>query len=189
MLYCGDCFEILPQMSKCDLVLTDPPYGVDVADWDSKVLPLEWLIEARRLAKIVMFTPGNSNQWLYPNPLWTACWFRPASMQLSRGGKGQFSWWEPILIYGENPLEVDAKEFPANGKGQKEGHPSSKPLALWKWLMLAGCPEGGLVIDPFLGSGTTLRAAKDLGCRAIGIEINEKYCEIAVRRLRQGWLY
>lgn len=61
-------------------------------------------------------------------------------------------------------------------------HPTQKPLDLMRRLMVIG---GDVVIDPFMGSGTTLRAAKDLGRRAIGIEINEEYCEIAVERLRQ----
>jgi site-specific DNA-methyltransferase (adenine-specific) len=187
-LYCGDCFELLPEMPNCDLVLTDPPYGVGVADWDNYVPSLEWLSVARKLAKIVMVTPGNSNQWIYPNPLWTACWFRPGSVQRAVGAQ-RFSHWEPILIYGENPMPFDAKEFSANANGQNTGHPSAKPLNLWKWLMGAGCPVGELTIDPFCGSGTTLVAAKEMGREAIGIEKNERYCEIAANRLRQEVLF
>jgi site-specific DNA-methyltransferase (adenine-specific) len=187
-LHCGDCFEILPQLPQCDLVLTDPPYGVGVADWDNQVPSLEWLEVARKMAKIVMLTPGNANQQKYPEPLWTGCWFRPGSLQRAAGFQA-FSHWEPILIYGKNPLPFDAKLISANGGGQNEGHPSSKPLALWKWLMKEACPVDGLVIDPFCGSGTTLIAAKALGCRAIGIELHEKYCEIAANRLRQEVLF
>jgi len=64
-------------------------------------------------------------------------------------------------------------------------HPTQKPLVLTKWLLGIG---GDTVLDPFMGSGTTLRAAKDLGRKAIGIEIEEKYCEIAVKRMAQGVL-
>ena len=58
-------------------------------------------------------------------------------------------------------------------------------LAVFKWVMAAATQMADLVVDPFMGSGTTLRAAKDLGRRAIGIEIEEKYCEIAAKRLAQ----
>ncbi len=64
-------------------------------------------------------------------------------------------------------------------------HPTVKPQALMQWLIQLICPEGGALIDPFMGSGTTLRAAKDLGRKAIGIEIEERYCEIAARRMEQ----
>lgn len=186
-LYCGNCFEILPQLPQCDLVIADPPYGVGIADWDNQVPSLEWLEVARRKAPIVMVTPGNKNQSLYPPAIWTACWYRPASCQRAVGGG--FSWWEPILIYGKNNLEFDVKEFPSNHESQKNGHPSVKPLGLWKWLISFSCPEKGLTIDPFCGSGTTLVAAKEMGREAIGIELSEKYCEIAVNRLRQEVLF
>lgn len=64
-------------------------------------------------------------------------------------------------------------------------HPTQKPVALAVPLIQYSCSPGGTILDPFMGSGTTLRAAKDLGRKAIGIEIEEKYCEIAVNRLRQ----
>ncbi len=62
-------------------------------------------------------------------------------------------------------------------------HPTQKPLDLMKWCL--GFVRDGRILDPFMGSGTTLRAAKDLGRKAIGIEIEERYCEIAAKRLRQ----
>jgi len=63
-------------------------------------------------------------------------------------------------------------------------HPTQKPTALMRWVMSTKCPPG-VVLDPFMGSGTTLRAAKDCGRKAIGIEIDERYCEIAARRCAQ----
>ena len=65
------------------------------------------------------------------------------------------------------------------------GHPTPKPEWLMQRLIQASCPAKGVVLDPFMGGGATLRAAKDLNCRAIGIEIEEKYCEIAAKRLKQ----
>lgn len=64
-------------------------------------------------------------------------------------------------------------------------HPTVKPLDVIKELLMVSSDSGSTILDPFMGSGTTLRAAKDLNRKAIGIEIEEKYCEIAVERLRQ----
>jgi site-specific DNA-methyltransferase (adenine-specific) len=71
---------------------------------------------------------------------------------------------------------------------QNNGHPCPKPILLFKWLMTAASNEAAIILDPFLGSGTTAVAAKQLGRKFIGIEIEEKYCRIAVDRLRQGVL-
>jgi len=68
---------------------------------------------------------------------------------------------------------------------RKNTHPTVKPIALMKWLVTLITPPKGIVLDPFMGSGTTIWAAKELGIRAIGIDITEKYCEIAAKRLSQ----
>jgi site-specific DNA-methyltransferase (adenine-specific) len=65
-------------------------------------------------------------------------------------------------------------------------HPAQKPLEIMKWCIVLAPNEPKLILDPFMGSGTTLRAAKDLNRRCIGIEIEEKYCEIAAKRCSQS---
>ena len=68
----------------------------------------------------------------------------------------------------------------------KNGHPCPKPLGVWRKILRRVSPEdNGPILDPFMGSGTTLRVAKDLNRKAIGIEIEEKYCEIAANRMSQ----
>lgn len=67
-------------------------------------------------------------------------------------------------------------------------HPTQKPVEIIDPILRYSVPTGGIVLDPFMGSGTTLIAAKSLGLRAIGIELQEKYCEVAAKRLRQGVL-
>jgi DNA modification methylase len=64
-------------------------------------------------------------------------------------------------------------------------HPNQKPVAALRPLVAASAPAAGTVLDPFMGSGSTLRAAKDFGLRAIGIEIEERYCRLAARRMAQ----
>ena len=180
-IYHGDCRD---EMHDASLVIADPPYGVGYAEWDNEVIePGEWLPIAESHAPSVLVTPGNGNQYLYPAPTWTACWFRPGSIQHAKGGQG-FSHWEPILIYGRNLLSFDAKQI-ANTSQKIAGHPCPKPLQLFKWLVEQCTESGETVLDPFMGSGTTLRAAKDLNRKAIGIEIEEKYCEIAANRMSQ----
>lgn len=82
------------------------------------------------------------------------------------------------------PLLMRSVIFAKSCHGEAE-HPTQKPLSVVMPLIKYSCPNGGTVLDPFMGSGTTMRAAKDLGRKAIGIEIEEKYCEIAVKRLAQ----
>lgn len=188
IVYNADCREIIPALAPIDLVLTDPPYGVALegSSWDRSIpLPMEWLYPLLGKAKTLLITCGNGNQHHYPQPNWTMAWFRPGSVQRVRRAGG-FSHWEPILLYGENPFAIDAKQFPANNPDANNGHPCPKPLSLFRWLIKES--KATEVVDPFMGSGTTLKAAKELGVKAIGIEINEAYCEIAVNRLRQGVL-
>lgn len=79
---------------------------------------------------------------------------------------------------------IDADSY-RHGQPGKVDHPTQKPLATAQTPMMFSTEPGDMVLDPFMGSGTTLRAAKDLGRKAIGIEIEERYCEIAAKRLSQ----
>ena len=72
---------------------------------------------------------------------------------------------------------------------QRPIHPAQKPIRLIKRLVALFAKENDLILDPFMGSGTTLRAAKDVGCRAIGIETDERYCQLAADRIRQKVLF
>jgi DNA modification methylase len=191
-IYHGDCREVLPSLAPVDLVLTDPPYGIgeEYASYDDTKIGLAELVAQFMPLllrfKRILLTPGNGNQWLYPKPDWTLCWYISAGCGRSPWG---FSCWQPILAYGNDPtvhLGCQADTFAFNEIAEKNGHPCPKPIGLWKALVKRGSPrESDIVLDPFMGSGTTLRAAKDLGRRAIGIEIEEKYCEIAAKRLSQ----
>jgi site-specific DNA-methyltransferase (adenine-specific) len=71
---------------------------------------------------------------------------------------------------------------------ERVGHPTQKPEAVIAWALAQAPDDVGSVFDPFVGSGTTLVAAKRVGCNAVGIEIQERYCEIAARRLQQDAL-
>ena len=203
----GDCREILPLIdSNIDLLFTDPPYGIDGGRgtnskrgkgkyesglWEDTpeyikdiVVPFvsDLIINTNR----AVITPGKRHMFFYPSPSDIGCFWTPAA--IGRGPWG-FNSFNPILYYGRDPraglgswpsgkLVVEAPET-------KE-HPCSKPLNAWQWLLAKSCVDTSeIILDPFMGSGTTLRAAKNLGMKAIGIEIEERFCEIAVTRLGQ----
>lgn len=191
-IYHGDCREILPTLPKVDLVLTDPPYGVGLkyeSHDDSRENYQQFINTAFDLimgaADAVLITPGIRNVWLYPPAKWVICWFKPGST--SRNDTGGFNEWEPILLYGKRKFQQDVKRLPdcVNHSKESGDHPCPKPIRLFTWLVDNASKQMETILDPFMGSGTTLRAAKDLGRKAIGIEIEEKYCEIAAKRLAQ----
>ncbi len=203
VIYHGDCREILPTLEPVDLVLTDPDYNAkDIGVHGRKYhtgmphLPeeqyaafcAEWYALAFKKAPRMVFTPGTKNIWNYPPARWVHAWYKPGAAGNNK--LGGFNIWEPILIYGEKfPNQNGPDVFtaaPINFRtGPEDGHPCPKHLGLWKWLVETLSRPGETLLDPFMGSGTTLRAAKDLGRKAIGIEIEERYCEIAAKRLAQ----
>ena len=194
-IYHGDCREILPSLGPVDLVLTDPPYnvGLDYADGDARADYIEWSTEWFNLSpRPLIFTPGNVNlgMWMrIQEPQWVCCWFK--ANQASPSSLGGFSVWEPILVYGKllNRVGQDGWYNLVSFQERKNGagnHPAPKTLSLWKKLVEVFTDPHYVILDPFMGSGTTLRAAKDLGRKAIGTEIEEKYCEIAAKRMSQS---
>lgn len=185
-IYHGDMRDVMPTL-HADSVITDPPYGLGFQGegWDEQVPDPDWLAMARRIAPVVIFTTAPTTMWDYPRPDWVACWARPASN--SRAVSGGFNHWTPVLVYGgvKFPVDVISLHAIANASAPWIEHPSPKPVRLMTWLVEHGSPPGGLVVDPFMGSGSTLVAAKQGGRRAIGIEIEERYCEIAAQRCSQ----
>lgn len=116
-----------------------------------------------------------------------ATWHKPGI----RMQRGMFSGSAEYIVFATNGPKVDHDGAPQNvfacaPEPEKE-HIAQKPAAVMRWI-LQTVPPGGAILDPFMGSGTTLRAAADLGRKAIGIEVNEAYCEIAAKRMAQGVL-
>lgn len=203
-IYHGDCREILPLLepNSIDLVLTDPPYGIALEnhgrndgkrrdrDWtianDADTATGQWAIDwamAAGLPLVAFASPrlpwvGNWRSYLV--------WHKPG---VGVGGDPALCWmfdWELIQVANNGPLngpkESGVLRYPISSHAFAD-HPTVKPLALIRKLIQKH--GGETILDPFMGSGTTLRAAKDLGRRAIGIELEERYVEIAVRRLQQ----
>ena len=209
VIYHADCRSILPKMPKVDLVLTDPPYGVEGGrgvgnrargkalyapeQWEDTpeyiaevcVPTIEWAIQA---VDRTVLTPGIRHLHLYPPAADIGCFWTPAAVGTGSWGLTTF---HPILYYGRDP-RAGIGAWPSGRQVTERpgvnGHPCPKPLKAWSWLLAKASTEGETILDPFMGSGTTLRAAKDLGRLAIGIEIEEEYCEIAAKRMAQGVL-
>lgn len=203
-IYNADCRDVLFTHPAVDCVLTDPPYGVNLGvkannqrfnrqqyssftDTPEVVIPLvnHVLDMCLDLAERVVMTPGTRNMFAYPEPSHVGSFYYPSASGCNAWG---FSCWQPIFYYGKDPyggVGSRPDSMMSTEAAENNGHPCPKPIGQWLWLMNRVSRQGETVLDPFMGSGTTLRAAKDLGRKAIGIEIEERYCEIAANRLRQ----
>jgi site-specific DNA-methyltransferase (adenine-specific) len=201
-IYHGDCREVLPTLAEdsVDLILTDPPYGIGKAAWDEDVWPMLtgaanacagvlkpsgvcfWFASIRFLPQAIEATSAIPYRWQF-------IWYAPNNMQ--HGDLG-FVKYTPALVLAPGKAWRNMQDFrsvPIPPKKLKASdHPTAKPSILLDYIVAHASKDEGVVLDPFMGSGTTLRAAKDLGRRAIGIEIEERYCEIAARRLQQSVL-
>ena len=208
-LYHGDCRGVTDWLSA-DVLVTDPPYGIAwkkghnkaaksrahagiVNDQDTtvrdEILTLWGSRPAAVFGSFYAPQPAGLCQWLiYRKPN-------------DAGVVGSVTGWrrdvEPIFLVGKWPkrtarwssvLESRTRTIGgANGAAARYGHPHAKPLDLMEVLIAAAPP--GAIADPFTGSGSTLIAAKLQGRRAIGVELDERYCEIAAQRLSQDALF
>lgn len=203
VIYHGDCRDVLAFDSAMrtgsatyDLLLTDPPYGIAACNrsdggvgsivsgskfygrqaWDHDTAD-DAVAIARALCRLQIIFGGN----YYDLPP-ASCWLIWDKLQRDFSfADAEIAWTNlkkavRVFGYGRGALVAEGKV-----------HPTQKPEALMAWcISQAGTPQ--TILDPFMGSGTTLVAAKRLGRKAIGIELEEKYCEIAAKRLAQGAL-
>ncbi len=119
-----------------------------------------------------------------PPPAMPGNWW-PSAFELGIYAYRHGAWFGDNNPSRRNVIVLDSLR---NGNSERVGHPTQKPVALMQHIVRSIVPVGGLCIDPFAGSGSTLVAAVREGRRAIGIEIDERYCELAARRLSQGVL-
>ena len=208
-IYHGDCRDVMAAL-KADALVTDPPYGVNLGSHggatdgrkghvlvkgpyatyiDSPENFLSVVVPAVSAALAIVdrgavFCAGHMAFEL-PRPAAIGGVFLPAATGRCAWGYNSFA---HCLLYGAAPdINLGAKPIGIRSTATAEAstHPCPKPLPWMKWAVALVSRPGETVIDPFMGSGTTLRAAKDLGRRAVGIEIEERYCEIAAKRLGQ----
>jgi site-specific DNA-methyltransferase (adenine-specific)/modification methylase len=201
-IYCGDCREILPTLGKVDAVVTDPPYGIqvdknmskqggtrygvaaaakrqyDATDWD--YAPPRWLLDQLRDMSTWQIVFGGNYFDLPPSRCWLV-WDKKVN--------GEFADCELAWTNLEKP--VRRIEWMWNGMLRRGGesrsiHPTQKPLEVMRWC-LAQLPDScELILDPFMGSGTTGMAAVKLGKKFIGIERHQPYFDLACQRIAEA---
>ena len=197
-LYLGDCRDILPTLPKVDAVVTDPPYGIAAAkrgvigssnnapvrdygkaDWDNQPIDCETMAAVRSAGRWQIIFGGN----YYDSPA-TSCW-----LVWDKENTGDFADCE--LAWTNLPKAVRRIRYMWNGmlraNGEQRGdHPTQKPIGVMRWCIGHLPTPNQTILDPFMGSGTTGVAAVQMGRDFIGIEREERYFEIACRRIEQA---
>ena len=209
-LYHGDCREVTEWLTA-DVLVTDPPYGMDYRDRMGRHDAIRGDTDAAA-RDLIITTWGDRpalvfGTWRVPRPPGTKnllVWDKGTDL-----GMGASTPWglshEEVYVLGKWPALVPGGRVreggtpsrvpsvlriskPNNASANRTtGHPTPKPVDLMERL-IERCPPG-VVADPFAGSGATLRAAKNLGRHAIGVEFEERYCELIARNLEQECLF
>lgn len=201
-LYHGDCREVTTWL-EADVMVTDPPYGIGwrIGDHPKRgsvahagILNDHDTTARDDALELWGKRPGcvfGSWQAAAPESKQTLIWRKPPNAGVIGSTTGFRRDTELIFIVGEWPKTRAARssviETNAGMGSYLNGHPHAKPTGLLEILISA--TPAGVVADPFSGSGSTLVAAKNLGRRAIGVELEERYCELAANRLTQDTLF
>ena len=193
-IYHGDCLELLPELAF-DVVVTDPPYGIQGTKapvgygrthrtimGDLTAGLVEWIVDYCSDHDVPLATFSDALAPPFGEPRRQLIWDKQM-LGLSGTNLPWLFSHEVCWVYGEGWQGRKRGTVIRCTRMQKPEHPTQKPIELLRNIV--GCTPPGIVLDPFMGSGTTLRAAKDLGRKAIGIEIDEAYCEIAAKRMGQ----
>ena len=203
VIYHGDCREILPTLGTFDLLLTDPPYGIDAEKFraslpntmgdnrveaiagDSDVEAARWIMTQISDAQNAVVWGANNFPELLPHKGRWLCWDKRITEAADRmlGSAFELAWTNKRS--GFDKMYRVLHGGVVNADGGKRFHPTQKPILLFR-KVIEDNPNVQTIIDPFAGSCTTAVAAKLEGRKATCIEINEKYCEIGANRLRQS---
>ena len=211
-IYNADCRDVLPTLDTIDLVLTDPPYnvGYHYAEYDDNLSEddyYELLGDVIGVPSVLIHYPEEIFRFAFQIghfPDKVVSWIYHANTPRQWRGIAWFGIKPDFSLDGQeyqNPNDKRIAKRIADGKSariydwwnfeqvknvsaEKTEHPCQIPEVVMKRILRI-TPSAQVVLDPFMGSGTTLRAAKDLNRKAIGIEIEECYCEIAAKRMSQ----
>ena len=197
-LYHGDCLTEHREWLDADVLVTDPPYGMAYKSG--------WVKEDRAITGdgTVKSRDDVLESWHYGNADRPAIAFGKWSVERPKNVRARLIWskgndpgmgdlnfpWgnsdEEIYVFGKGYKGVRGPNVLVCNKppvSNREAHPTPKPISLME-MLIEKCPPG-VIADPFAGSGATLEAARNLGRKSIGVELEEKYCEIIAKRLDQ----
>lgn len=187
-IYHGDCREIRPE---AETVITDPPYGVGMDSFEDNFSSgCDGFNSANGKLAAVFMSPRRVPDFISAVDSWTferLLWMHKTA-DIAAPWRGWCMNSEAIIILSRpgalwpTPTRFRSDTY-SIGPWERAGHPNGKPLEVV--IDLLSRLDSGKILDPFMGSGTVLRAAKDLRREAVGIEIEERYCEIAAKRLAQ----
>ena len=201
-LYCGDCLEILPTLGKVDAVVTDPPYGVsercqrrsngrsnacDSIDFE-QVLNDDRPFDPSHLVAFERVCLWGANYYADKLPFvskWLV-WDKREGGNSDDNADCELAWTNATgparLLHHRWRGMIKASE-----RDQKRVHPTQKPIALMEWCIeQVKVPDGGVVLDPYMGAGATGVACVKTGRKFIGIELDPAYCEIAKQRIEKA---
>ena len=195
-LILGDCLEVMPTLGRVDAVVTDPPYGIGGSwqggasngwgkferkrpEWDQRP---EWLPEwANALTVPAIIWGGNYFPGLRVSDGWLI-WDK--GMSDFSSGVAELAW--TSLRQPIKRAFVPSTTMTPSGVDGPKLHRTQKPVALMEWC-LGFLPDAKTILDPFMGSGTTLVACAKMGRKGIGIELDPDYFEIACKRVRDAY--
>lgn len=201
----GDCIEVMKGIEdkSIDLVLTDPPYGIDynnnklnryshskfdnIQNDKGEINYSELIKECMRIGKrTIIFGAINFMKDLPYKGIWI-CWDKRTKIEADKvfGSPFELAWCDKIGGYDKIYRIMHGGVINADGKNSPRFHPTQKPVELFSRILLDYSDENDLILDPFLGSGTSAVACQNLKRNFIGIELNKEYVKIARQRLRQ----
>ena len=198
-LILGDCREVLPLLPPVDLVLTDPPYGIDYRPGGGGTGPAKLFTNADRVVgDSAPFDPAFILSLNVPSVLWGGSNYAD-KLPAARGWlvwdkkcgiyeANQFSDCELAWTNKDGPIKIYRHRWTGyhrDGKEQGKYHPTQKPIELMEWCI--NKYPLGTILDPFMGSGSTGVACVNLGRMFIGVECERKYFDIACRRIEQAY--
>jgi DNA modification methylase len=193
-LMCGDFIDHCAKLvgdKFINAVVSDPPYGIGfkyASHDDSRDLWYDLMNSVipvlRRVADFVIIPCCGIDRmgWWYEThtPDWIVCWYKGSPGHRSHIG---FNDWEAHLVWGKPPKQMHDYFQTHCGFNDADGHPCPKPVAWAEWLVERAAEKDGTILDPFLGSGTTMVAAQQLGRKCYGMEIEPKYCAVILERM------